>query len=172
MNLSCALPATMAHATCAVTPSSVTPSSATAATPTVTITTTAPTMVAPQFRQRPDGLPGVPGLFGAEPWAHRHVPLQMLWLLALATIFSGFELGFFLLIGTVGLLGLWEYFRMLDHKGLPNFKLFGMGCGAVLLCGSFVYFRQVGVAQSADVEMTVLVFFLLGVFALRGRDCS
>ncbi|PYV18656.1 MAG: hypothetical protein DMG21_04385, partial [Acidobacteria bacterium] len=86
VNLSCALPATMAHATCAVTPSSVTPSSATAATPTVTITTTAPTMVAPQFRQRPDGLPGVPGLFGAEPWAHRHVPLQMLWLLALALL--------------------------------------------------------------------------------------
>ena len=85
VNLSCALPATMTHATCAVTPSSVTPSGATASTALVTITTTAPTMVMPQSRQRPDGMPG---LFGAEPWAHRHAPLQMLWLLALGGLLA------------------------------------------------------------------------------------
>jgi len=43
-------------------------------------------MVMPQSRQRPDGMPG---LFGAEPWAHRHAPLQMLWLLAWAACGGG-----------------------------------------------------------------------------------
>jgi CDP-diglyceride synthetase len=52
----------------------------------------------------------------------------VLWGVALWIIFAGFEVGFFFLIGSIGLLGLWEFYRMLDHKGLPNFKMLGMIC--------------------------------------------
>ena len=53
---------------------------------------------------------------------------------------------------------------MLDHKGLPNFKVTAMICGAVMLCGSFYYFSKIGPAGSYDFEMAVLLFFLLTVF--------
>src|SRR5256714_5466449 len=54
---------------------------------------------------------------------------------------------------------------MLDHKGLPNFKVTGMICGAVMLVGSFYYFAKMGPARSYDFETAVLLFFLLTVFA-------
>ena len=62
------------------------------------------------------------------------------------------------------MIGLWEFYQMLDHKGLPNFKITGMLCGAVLLAGSFYYFSKIGPAHSYDFEVAVLLFFLLTVF--------
>jgi phosphatidate cytidylyltransferase len=88
-----------------------------------------------------------------------------LWVIALYIIFSGHEIGFFLLIGTVGLIGLWEFYTMLDHGKLPNFKVTALICGVIFLCGSFYYFSKVGPAQSYDFEMSVLLFFLMVVFA-------
>ncbi|MEY2520946.1 MAG: phosphatidate cytidylyltransferase [Verrucomicrobiota bacterium] len=88
-----------------------------------------------------------------------------LWSVALVIIFSGYELAFFALIAAFGLLTLWEFYGMLDHKGLPNFKITAMVCGAIMLVGSFYYFSTVGPAQSYDFEMAVLLGFLLTVFA-------
>jgi phosphatidate cytidylyltransferase len=88
----------------------------------------------------------------------------VLWAVALYIIFSGFEFGFFLLISAVGLRALWEFYRMLDNKGLPNFKLTALIYGVILLGGSFYYFRKLGPAQSYDFEVAVLLFFLLVVF--------
>jgi phosphatidate cytidylyltransferase len=53
---------------------------------------------------------------------------------------------------------------MLDHASLPNFKITGLICGAIMLVGSFYYFSKVGPAQSYDFELAVLLFFLLTVF--------
>src|SRR4051812_3221748 len=88
-----------------------------------------------------------------------------LWSVALLIIFSGYEYAFFGLIAAFGMLTLWEFYGMLDHKGLPNFKITAMVCGAIMLVGSFYYFSKVGPAQSYDFEMTVLLGFLLTVFA-------
>lgn len=87
-----------------------------------------------------------------------------LWTMALLIMFSGYEVLFWLLISVFGMIGLWEFYRMLDHKGLPNFKITGMLCGAVLLAGSFYYFSRIGPAGSYDFEVAVLLFFLLTVF--------
>jgi phosphatidate cytidylyltransferase len=87
-----------------------------------------------------------------------------LWSVALGIIFSGYELAFFALIGLFGMLTLWEFYGMLDHRGLPNFKITAMICGAAMLCGSFYYFSHVGPGRSYDFEMAVLLFFLLTVF--------
>src|SRR5215210_128665 len=87
-----------------------------------------------------------------------------LWSVALGIIFSGYEIAFFFLIAAFGLLTLWEFYGMLDHKGLPNFKITAMICGAIMLCGSFYYFSKVGPAHSYDFEMAVLLGFLLTVF--------
>ena len=80
-------------------------------------------------------------------------------------IFSGYEIAFFGLIAAFGLLMLWEFYGMLDHKGLPNFKITAMVCGAIMLCGSFYYFSTIGPGQSYDFEVAVLLGFLLTVFA-------
>lgn len=86
-----------------------------------------------------------------------------LWAVALYIILSGFEVGFFFLIGSLSLLGLWEYFQMLDHARLPNFKLTGMLGAAVLLGGGFYYFSTVGPAHSYDFEMAVMLALVLVV---------
>src|SRR5207253_11133435 len=87
-----------------------------------------------------------------------------LWTIALLIMFSGYEILFWLLISVFGMIGLLEFYRMLDHKGLPNFKITGMICGAVMLAGSFYYFSKIGPAGSYDFEVAVLLFFLLTVF--------
>jgi len=90
-----------------------------------------------------------------------------LWAVALFIIFSGYEFGFFLLITSLAMLGLWEFYGMLDNKQLPNFKITGMFCALVLICGSFHYYSQVRMRpdESYDFEVSVLLFFMLVVFA-------
>ena len=95
---------------------------------------------------------------------------MVLWTVALLIIFSGYELAFYALIGTVGMIALWEFYGMLDHKGLPNFKITAMICGAAMLVGSFYYFSHYGPARSYDYEMAVLLFFLLTVFTRQMFD--
>src|SRR6266581_8640248 len=95
----------------------------------------------------------------------RFVSTVALWSIALAIAFSGFEILFWLLISVFGLIALLEFYRMLDHARLPNFKITGLICGAILLVGSFYYFSKIGPAQSYDFEIAVLLFFLLTVFA-------
>src|SRR5260370_1629355 len=85
------------------------------------------------------------------------------WTIAVLIMFFGYEILFWLLISVFGMIGLLEFYRMLDHKGLPNFKITGMICGAVMLAGSFYYFSKIGPAGSYDFEVAVLLFFLLTV---------
>ena len=95
----------------------------------------------------------------------RFVTTIALWSVALLIAFSHYEVLFYALICAFGLLALWEFYGMLDHRGLPNFKITGMICGVVMLAGSFYYFAKMGPAQSYDFEVAVLLFFLLTVFA-------
>ena len=87
-----------------------------------------------------------------------------LWSVALLIAFSGHEGAFWALISLFGLVAQWEFYRMLDARGLPNFKVTAMICGSMMLCGSFYYFSRVGLGHSYDFEMAVLLFFLLTVF--------
>jgi phosphatidate cytidylyltransferase len=99
-----------------------------------------------------------------------------LWSVALWIIFSGYEPGFVLLIGGLSLIGLWEYYVMLDHKKLPNFKYIGLSCGALFMAGSFYYQSKQGSDHAHDYELGALLLFLLIVFARqmfqRTRDVS
>src|SRR6266700_5916543 len=95
----------------------------------------------------------------------RFISTIVLWSVALVIAFSGYEFAFYGLICVFGMIALWEFYRMLDHRGLPNFKITAMICGAVMLIGSFYYFAKMGLARSYDFETAVLLFFLLTVFA-------
>ena len=63
----------------------------------------------------------------------RFISTIALWSIALAIAFSGYEIFFWLLISAFGLIALWEYYRMLDHAGIPNFRITAMICGALML---------------------------------------
>ena len=97
----------------------------------------------------------------------RFLSTAILWTLALWTIFTGSEPGFVLLIGGLGLIGLWEYYGMLDAQKLPNFRNFGMVCGAIMLGGCFYWlaWRSKSPSELYDFEISTLLFFLLMVFA-------
>lgn len=88
-----------------------------------------------------------------------------LWTVALGIIFSGYEIGFFFLIAIIGLVGLWEFYTMLDNKKFPNFKITGMICGAIFICGSFYYYSQSSRVESYEFEAAVLLMFMMVVFA-------
>src|ERR1700759_4999856 len=88
-----------------------------------------------------------------------------MWLIALAAIFSGNEMVFLLLIGALGLAGLWEYFRMIEKSGTRCFTAFGMACGAASFIGSFLALRTNSQTAAYDFENIVLLVFLFGVIA-------
>lgn len=99
-----------------------------------------------------------------------------LWTVALWIVFTGSEPGFVLLIGGLSLVGLWEYYVMLDHKKLPNFKVIGMLCGTLFVAGSFYYQRKQGADHAHDFELGALLLFHFVVFTRqmfqRTRDHS
>src|SRR6266513_2450268 len=86
----------------------------------------------------------------------RFASTVVLWTIALAIAFSGYEILFWFLISAFGLIALWEFYGMLDVAALPNFKITGLICGAILLAGSFHYFSTIGPAASYDFELTVV----------------
>jgi phosphatidate cytidylyltransferase len=100
----------------------------------------------------------------------------LLWALVLGTVLSGYEQAFFVTIAGLGLLGLWEYFEMLDRRGVPNFKLTALITAVVFMAGSFYAFRSYGPDKSYDFEIAVMVIFLLVVFGRqmfrRTRDAN
>ncbi|MEI8292805.1 MAG: phosphatidate cytidylyltransferase [bacterium] len=97
----------------------------------------------------------------------------VLWVLMLTTVFTGWDLGFFLLISLMALRGLWEYYRMLEHDGIPVFTLTGLVCAAFFLIGGFAIMRTAGPENTHDFELLVLVLFLITIFTrqmFRGAE--
>jgi phosphatidate cytidylyltransferase len=88
-----------------------------------------------------------------------------MWIIALSIIFSGNEILFLLLIGSLGMAGLWEYFRMLEQSGTRCFTAFGLVCGAASFIGSFLALRTSSQTAAYDFENFVLLVFLFGVIA-------
>ena len=88
-----------------------------------------------------------------------------MWAIALLVLFTGNETIFVLLIGSLGLAGLWEYFQMIERSGMRCFKVFGMACGAASFIGSFLALRTYSQTAAYDFENFVLLVFLFGVFA-------
>jgi phosphatidate cytidylyltransferase len=88
-----------------------------------------------------------------------------MWAIALFVIFSGNEMIFLLLIASLGLAGLWEYFQMIEQSGTRCFTAFGMACGAASFIGSFFALRTNSQTAAYDFENIVLLVFLFGVIA-------
>ena len=98
-------------------------------------------------------------------FARRLTSAVILWSVLLSVLLSGQPVGYFLLTAAFGLGGLWEFYGMLDHKPVPNFKIFGMICAVIFFAGSYYFLRyRHGAVGSNNFEMAVFLIFLLGVF--------
>ncbi len=86
-----------------------------------------------------------------------------MWVIALCTTFSGNEIAFLLLIGSLGMAGLWEYFRMVEQSGTRCFTALGLVCGAASFVGTFLALRTNSQTEAYDFENIVLLVFLFGV---------
>ncbi len=86
-----------------------------------------------------------------------------MWALLLGVVASGQEVCYFALIAAFAMLGLWEFYRMLDHARLPNFKGYGMTCGAGFLLASFAFYYA-RPARPFDYEIAAVLACLFGVF--------
>src|SRR5438874_11619359 len=93
----------------------------------------------------------------------RFVTTIVLWSIALLIAFSGFEVLFWLLISAFGLIALLKFYRLLDHKGFPNFKITELISAAFLLGAGFYYFSKIGPPVSYDFKVGLCLFFLLRV---------
>ncbi len=96
-----------------------------------------------------------------------------LWALLLAVLLAGQPIGYFVLVAGFGLGGLWEFYGMLDHRGLPNYRVFGLICATVFLVGSSYLWYRASTFPDTPTHHTIsannfeiggLLIFLLGVF--------
>lgn len=88
----------------------------------------------------------------------------VLWVLMLATVFSGYDAGFFCLLAAMALIALWEYYRMLESGGIAVFTLTGLICATALLGAGFLIMRTEGPQNAYDFELVILVLLLFAIF--------
>jgi len=99
-----------------------------------------------------------------------------MWGIALGIILSGAPLAFFGLITVLSLLGLWEFYRMLQTSGLHVFSVTGLVSGLFFLSGSFYFLYRGEPSLAQDFEICVLLLFVFVVFGrqfftrLRGEE--
>jgi phosphatidate cytidylyltransferase len=87
-----------------------------------------------------------------------------LWIVALCTVFYGWDSACLLIIALFGLAGQWEFYRAQEEKGHKVFKQSGLFCGALIFFASW-YFLVLEPEQVRFVhfgEELVIVFSLLG----------
>jgi phosphatidate cytidylyltransferase len=108
---------------------------------------------------------GLPKFVSMSRFYRRLVSAVAMWVIALIGVFSGNETIFILVIGAMGMGGLWEYFRMIEKSGTRCFTAFGMACGAASFIGSYFALRTNSLTAAYDFEDIVLLVFLFGVFA-------
>jgi len=87
-----------------------------------------------------------------------------MWGIALGIVLSGQPVAFFILIATLSMLGLWEFYRMLEGRGLHVFTATGLVAGFIFLSGSFYFLSEDDLALAHDFEICVLLLFVFTVF--------
>lgn len=99
----------------------------------------------------------------------------VLWTLVLGALLTGSEIGCLIVLCGLGFIGLREYFSALRGKQIAAFAGVGIGCGMLLLLGTYLSFSgllgadrgfSLGVA-AADVEIGLLVLSVLAVLTAQ-----
>jgi phosphatidate cytidylyltransferase len=128
----------------------------------------------------PDALPPLgapaeapPPLSKGKVFLRRLLSFVLLWGVVLGAIFAGKNLVaetlfLFLMLAIAGL-GLMEFYGLVERRGLPCFKTWGVLGGLVLMASTFVYLEGWVVAlkkipaKANDFETGILILFVLGL---------
>jgi phosphatidate cytidylyltransferase len=114
--------------------------------------------------------PGKPSK--AKVFARRLFSTVILWGVVLGGMFSGSkilsDLVFIVMLTVLGIVGLLEFYGLVEKEGMVCFKAMGIAGGVVLMVGTFLKFQGVfGLHESPsrvnDFEISVLILFVLGL---------
>ncbi len=101
----------------------------------------------------------------------RTLSTVVLWTAVLGILVSGWDIGFGLFVVAAGTLALWEFFTLLEHKGIRSFKKSGAFCGALFLFGSWLILsRRAPFVEPHVFEMVCGLGFLLGILSRQVFD--
>lgn len=112
----------------------------------------------------------------AKVFFRRLTSTVLLWAVILAALFSGNKLisDYVLLVIMVVLAaaGLWEFYGLVEKRGLVCFKRWGLSAGVLLMVGTFFHFQgMLGIADTParvnDFETVFIILFVLGLCVLQ-----
>ena len=120
----------------------------------------------------PDATPPNPALSKGRVFARRLVSTVLLWAVVLGAVFSQQPIlayGVFLIVmlALTGF-GLLEFYGLVERRGLPCFKEWGVFGGLILVLSTFAYLSGLlGVheapAKANDFATSIVIFFVLGL---------
>ena len=96
----------------------------------------------------------------------------ILWTVVLGAMFSGNSFlsntVFLLLMCTLVVVGLLEFYGIAEKRGLPSFRFFGIAGGVLLIVGTFLHFTgKLGISGTPsrvnDFEVVFIILFVLGL---------
>ena len=122
----------------------------------------------------PDAPPAtpVPPLTKGQTFIRRLASTLVLWTIVLTAIFSTHKVVanyvFLLLVAGLAAAGLWEFYGLVERRGLVCFRWWGLCAGVALMASTHYYVThaqgfQLGPGKPNDFETGVLVLFVLGL---------
>jgi len=100
----------------------------------------------------------------------------LLWTVILSAMFSGNPVisgyVFLLLMIVLAAAGLWEFYGMVEKRGMVCFRNWGIAAGVLLMVGTFLHLRgKLGIHNSParvnDFETSFLILFVLGLCLIQ-----
>jgi phosphatidate cytidylyltransferase len=132
----------------------------------------------------PDASPASPSVSKVQVFLKRLTSTVILWTIVLASLFSGIPwLSDFVFLAAMMVLaaaGLYEFYGLVQKRGLVCFRWVGLAGGVLLMAGTFLHCTgRLGMYASPsrvnDFEASFLILFVLGLclrhlFDRRGKD--
>jgi phosphatidate cytidylyltransferase len=116
--------------------------------------------------------PASPPTSKAKVFARRLFSTVLLWGVVLGGMFSGnktlSDLVFIVILTVLGVVGLLEFYGLVEKEGMVCFKTMGIVGGVILMVGTFLKFQGLlGIHETPsrvnDFEIIVLILFVLGL---------
>lgn len=120
----------------------------------------------------PETTPAVPPTSKLKTFVHRLISTVVLWTIVLASLFSGVPwLSDFVFLAAMVILasaGLWEFYGLVQQRGLTCFKWLGLVGGVLLMVGTFLHCTgRLGLydtpSRANDFEASLIILFVLGL---------
>jgi phosphatidate cytidylyltransferase len=91
--------------------------------------------------------------------------------LVFGALLSGWDPAYALIIPLIGGFALWEFYEILEHRGIPTFKRIGTACGVLFLLASWaILSHRLPALDQPLFEWTCMLALLLGLLTRQVFD--